>query len=335
MRRLRALREVPMRLEIRHLRTLAAIEETGSLSRAAKRLGMSQPALTGLLQRMERSLGGRLFVRSERGSVPTPLGAEVLDEARVVLRGMDAIHARVDRWSRRGGDTQPVRLGGFCGFLHVPLGQWLGEQPWVPDVALCEDVDPRASVHKVAIAAVDLAVVYRSPTDPQPLPPNVRARTVHPAEPVFVGMAHDHPLAGQRAVDLAALTRYPWVDEPPGATPWSRYIAQVCREADIDFTHVHTTMSVVTVLDLLRGSTATGPVLATSREHDHDVVIRAVRDMPLWWELRLVYRAETVIADHIDQIHAQVIDLYRGRRGCNPAFDEWWSTSGAELASAG
>ncbi len=59
-----------MNLELRHLKVVCAIAETGSVTKAASLLGLAQPALTAQLQRIERTLGGPLFERDRRGARP-------------------------------------------------------------------------------------------------------------------------------------------------------------------------------------------------------------------------------------------------------------------------
>src|SRR5688500_2764602 len=97
-----------MNLELRHLRVVCAIAETGSVTKAASQLGLAQPALTAQLQRIERSLGGPLFQRDRRGATPTALGELVLSRARVVLPAM------------RGLQEDAAQLAGH----HVALNQW-------------------------------------------------------------------------------------------------------------------------------------------------------------------------------------------------------------------
>jgi DNA-binding transcriptional LysR family regulator len=86
-----------MNLELRHLRVVCAIAETGSLTKAAAQLGLAQPALTAQLQRIERALGGPLFERDRRGARPTALGELVLVVPLVSSSVMDRL-AR--RWGR-------------------------------------------------------------------------------------------------------------------------------------------------------------------------------------------------------------------------------------------
>lgn len=72
-------------LELRHLRAVCAIAEEGSVTKAATRLGLTQPAMSAQLRTVELIIGGRLFERTTNGSVPTDLGRQVVDTARRVL----------------------------------------------------------------------------------------------------------------------------------------------------------------------------------------------------------------------------------------------------------
>src|SRR5512139_1896262 len=67
--------------EVRDLRMVRAIHEHGSLVRAARVLGIAQPALTRQLAALEARLRGPLFERSPRGVTTTDLGRAVLTDA--------------------------------------------------------------------------------------------------------------------------------------------------------------------------------------------------------------------------------------------------------------
>src|ERR1044071_1869399 len=95
--------------EIRHLRAICTIADAGSLTRAAMRLGISQPALTGLLQRFERSLGGQLFERDRTGVRPTALGERALQRARLVLAEIDSFAG--DLTLEAGSGPMLLRMG--------------------------------------------------------------------------------------------------------------------------------------------------------------------------------------------------------------------------------
>src|SRR5512132_2319022 len=109
-----------MNLELRHLKVVCAIAETGSVTKAASQLGLAQPALTAQLQRIERILGGPLFERDRRGARPTALGELVLARARVLLPAMQGLADEAARLAggeilaryRFGSVNSPI-LGGL------------------------------------------------------------------------------------------------------------------------------------------------------------------------------------------------------------------------------
>ncbi|WP_326948166.1 MULTISPECIES: LysR family transcriptional regulator [unclassified Amycolatopsis] len=321
-----------MELELRHLRALVAVADTRSLTRAARVLRVSQPALSGLLRRVERSVGGLLFVRSPTGCVPTPLGADVVAEARTVLAGVSALTERIGEQRAPAG---PLRVGGYCGFLHLAVSRWLRDQPWCHGVSVQEDQDEAVALARVAAGSLDLALVYLPPLPDAVVPDGVGSVVVHPREPVFVILAHDHPLARSRTVPFAGLAEHPWADDPPGTTRWSAYLQRVCRRHGVALDQPHRPQCLATLQDLVRAGMAVAPALATREDLPATIVVRAIEGAPLWQELRLCYRPGTPVAARIGEIHDAVVRVYAGRQGCSAAFDHWWRERGRELLPAG
>jgi molybdenum-dependent DNA-binding transcriptional regulator ModE len=91
-----------MRLEVRHLEVLLAIEEAGSISGAARRLGIDQPHVTRQLRRIEQRLGTEVFVRTTKGVKATATGLRVLGLARRALSAIDDL-------TSTEADHDPVR----------------------------------------------------------------------------------------------------------------------------------------------------------------------------------------------------------------------------------
>lgn len=67
------------------MRSLVSIAEAGSISKAARALGMSQPAISAQLRRIEDYVGGSIFQKTAHGSEVTELGKVVLIQARKIL----------------------------------------------------------------------------------------------------------------------------------------------------------------------------------------------------------------------------------------------------------
>ncbi|MEI4488659.1 LysR family transcriptional regulator [Frigidibacter sp. MR17.14] len=75
------------RLRLRQLSLAVALQDLGSLRKAAERLGVSQPAATKMLTEMEQSLGLPLFERNRRGLTPTIYGEVLIRQAHLLLSG--------------------------------------------------------------------------------------------------------------------------------------------------------------------------------------------------------------------------------------------------------
>lgn len=69
-------------MELRELRVFVAVAEEGGMSAAARRLHVSQSALSQTVTALERQLGVKLLVRSSSGVRTTEAGAMLLNEAR-------------------------------------------------------------------------------------------------------------------------------------------------------------------------------------------------------------------------------------------------------------
>ena len=82
-------------MDVPHLRTILHVAELGSLSNAADRLRIAQPALSRQVRLLEEELGIRLFDRHGRGMVVTEAGKEVLHHAQRIMQELDEIRAKV------------------------------------------------------------------------------------------------------------------------------------------------------------------------------------------------------------------------------------------------
>jgi DNA-binding transcriptional LysR family regulator len=91
------------------LSTFVEIYRCGSLSAAAERLGLTQPAVTGQLARLEEQLGEQLFVRSRKGVTPTAHAADLA--ARIGTR-LDELRAALEPTSAGAAHVGTVRIAG-------------------------------------------------------------------------------------------------------------------------------------------------------------------------------------------------------------------------------
>lgn len=96
-------------MELRELRTFEAVARYGNLTRAAQWLGLTQPAVSGQIQALEREVGLRLVERLPRGVVLTEAGQALLDYARRLMATEAEASAVMGEF--RGQQAALLRLG--------------------------------------------------------------------------------------------------------------------------------------------------------------------------------------------------------------------------------
>ena len=95
-------------MELRRLRTFVAVAELGTVSKAALRLRITQPALSRQIMDLQQELGLRLFDRLGRGLILTADGEQFLGHCRGVLAHIDALAERAEVLRR--GDTGVLKV---------------------------------------------------------------------------------------------------------------------------------------------------------------------------------------------------------------------------------
>ena len=102
----------PFDFNIRHLRAVAAIVETGSISAAARVVNLTQPAITQGIAKLERQIDLPLFERRPGGMVATPAALLLAPRVEAALRLMNSRHATAAQIS---AFLAVARCGGYAG----------------------------------------------------------------------------------------------------------------------------------------------------------------------------------------------------------------------------
>ncbi|WP_392672480.1 LysR family transcriptional regulator [Streptomyces sp. LN785] len=314
-----------MDLEVRHLRALCAIADTGSLHQAARRLGVSQPSLTTQLRRIENSLGAELFRRERTGCRPTPLGRSVLSRARPLVDGMTALvaEAKAEADAVRA-DGPRLRIG--CTASRV-IGAWLRRlRIRMPDtdISLRVDVSAHALLRTVEAGRLDVAFVHEVEGCPLAVPEGLEQRVLIDREPQFISMARDHPAAARPVVDLVDLAADRWMVDPTVDGEWDG-LRRVFGAAGLAPTVLHG--DYLTAASLVVLGEAVAPCQPTSGPRD-DMAIRPLRDDPLAVRLLLVSRPG---AD-MDPAYEELRAAYREAAQRVAGYHQWLLRNRSPLA---
>lgn len=185
-------------MELAQLRYFLEIRARGSLTGAAKHLGISQPSLTVAMKRLEEELGTTLLLRGRSGVSLTTTGRALASDAEELLAIVARAEARISGLEDR-------EIGRFVIGCHEPLGAYFlpsflrrlyAEHPGL-EPSLWNG--PSASVRDAVLSRdVDFGLVV----NPIPHPDLVLVKLFHDAVDFF-----STPASGGRSLSFGAATR--------------------------------------------------------------------------------------------------------------------------------
>lgn len=186
-------------MEFSQLRTLIHVAELGSLSKAADRLHIAQPALSRQVRLLEEELGVRLFDRHGRGMVVTDQGQDVLRHALRVMAELEEIRATV------ADEDAPLR-----GHVSIGMPPTVADILSEPLVSAFRETHPDATLRIVsAYSGYLLDWMHRGEIDASVLydPKSARTLRIQPllAEVLFLIGPPGAGLSQEVPVDFLAL----------------------------------------------------------------------------------------------------------------------------------
>ncbi|TPJ18861.1 LysR family transcriptional regulator [Mesorhizobium sp. B2-7-3] len=251
------LESISTRLKLRHFRLLIAIDDHGSLLKAADAVGISQPGATKALQEIEDAIGNALYVRTNRGLRPNELGHCATRYARLIYQ--DVTHLREEIGGILDGHGGRLAVGTIMGavpLLTDHLTQLLERQPAIR-VELVEDT----SAHLLDLldnGRLEMAIC-RTSVSPRP---DVYDDHRISDEQLAVVANVGHPLVSgpARLSDLADST---WIVYAANM-PMRRYLEQEFQNQGLRFpTSLIETTSAFSTLALLQRNPAFVALLST------------------------------------------------------------------------
>ncbi|WP_420405882.1 LysR family transcriptional regulator [Nisaea sp.] len=283
------------RLSLRHLLLLSAIEDNGSLKRAAETIGTSQPRASKALQEAEELTGQKLFHRSNRGVRATPAGECVIRNAKTILAQLGKLERELNGLS--AGTGTKLRIGTIMGavpFVTEIVQRHLRRYPRT-SVEILEDTSAEL-LRQLDRGALDLVIGRHSVS----AAPHVYDVVAFHDEVLKVVANPAHPLVGKKRVALSDLADLRWIVYT-AAMPMRLSLEQEFRHAGLPFPSVLLeTRSALTTMSLIQGdqnsvALLSGdvaeffagfgmacilPVHLISKSEPYEVITRRSQDMP-------------------------------------------------------
>jgi LysR family hydrogen peroxide-inducible transcriptional activator len=200
-----------MKVDPRQLAILLAVIREGSLSNAARALGMSQPGVSTAVAQLERSLNVRLLNRGRHGAVPTEAGLLVAHRAEAIEHLLAQTRREIELQSQ--GVAGPLVVGGTPGALMslVPGAVSVLQAEFASfELRIVESTDGQV-YSQLRKRKIDLAVVT---VGLDTTPDDIVEQAVT-QDPFQLVLARSHPLSSE-VVSLADLTELSWVLPLPG-----------------------------------------------------------------------------------------------------------------------
>lgn len=262
-------------MNLKQLPYFIAIAETGSLSAAARRTGVSQPAVSGYLHDLERELGIALFLRSGRRMTPTAAGNIYLEMAREVL-GLQA-RTRTQIQARHNPLKQRIRVGvsphrgaQALAAIYRPFNLRFPDTEILPMESYVGQ-----AYQMLTHSEMDLAFS----TAAEPLPQNNLHFLPLQKEELVLVLPTFHPLAAQASpdaaeapsIDLAQFRDTPFVLMTPDSTV-GQVSRQLFSQAGFSPVVVFQSKNVIMTNEMIRSGAGAGLIPAYYAKPDENVV---------------------------------------------------------------
>jgi DNA-binding transcriptional LysR family regulator len=201
-------------LKLRHLQLLVALDDFRHLGRAAEFLSLTQPAVSKSLAEIERMFELDLFVRSTRGTEPTPYGSTVVRFARSVRA--DFGRTRDEIAAVASGAAGRVSVGAMVvatpGLVAKAVAMLKARS--AQTTVLVEEGDLTRLLPRLRVGELDLFV---GRLEPGYAAPDLETKALYEESMCIVGRP-DHPLVGKRRPSWDDLAAVPWIVPPPWAS---------------------------------------------------------------------------------------------------------------------
>ena len=197
-------------MTLQQINYILTIADSGSMNKAAEKLGTSQPTLTSAVRELEKEIGTEIFLRTHKGAVPTAEGAEFLKSAGQLYRQYELVVEKyVDKEMKRkfGVSTQHYT---FAVNAFIETVKQFGTLEF--EFAIRE-TETLKVIEDVGSLKSELGILYISSFNQKPI-----NKLLEENELSFTGLIKcrayvyiwsGHPLANEESISLEQLEPYP------------------------------------------------------------------------------------------------------------------------------
>ncbi len=199
-------------MDLYQVRYFLTIAETGTFSRAAERLYLSQPSLSTGIKKLEQELGVALFERGGRRTVLTAAGRSFMEKAKVIMEQYQAALHELkgfnDQSTLRVGVLSTMRVEVLAGLVSTFQQQYPQVTVELHDGTL-EYLQGALEQGDIDVALTVLGL--RGVTEPS-IHIDPQTSTVLFRQALLLAVPHNHPFAHRSSIRLTDLSGQPFID---------------------------------------------------------------------------------------------------------------------------
>ncbi|WP_290699424.1 LysR family transcriptional regulator [Amphritea sp.] len=195
-----------MNFTLKQLRYFAKAGEFGSVTKAAEALHVSQPSISSAVLHLEEVSGLQLFIRHHaQGLTLTPAGRQFIIKTKQLLNDAEGLGRYADMLGEDIAGT--LRIVGFPTFTPMMLPSLMKKfiETYPKASIQCDESHQQDIIQSLVAGRHELALTY----DLQ-IPAEIDFEPIMEF-PVYAVLAHDHPLAQRKELDLKELAEYPMI----------------------------------------------------------------------------------------------------------------------------
>jgi DNA-binding transcriptional LysR family regulator len=290
-----------------HYRAFLAVLREGSLSGAARELGLAQPTLGRQIAELEQNLGAALFIRSPRGLLPTDTARDIAPHAETMAAAAGAI-----RRAASGG------MEDLAGNVRITASEIIGAEVLPPLLAGFRRAHPRVTIELALSNRVEDLLVGEADIAVRMARPSQQALVARHIGEIGLGLyAHRRYLTASPAPEsLADLTEGHALIGFDRETPFLRSVAAGLPVARADF--ALRTDNDLAALAAIRAGFGIGFIQHGIARRDADLIPVLPEEigftLDMWLALHEVLRASRRLRLMMDDLAAGLADYVAGSR---------------------
>ena len=257
-------------LDIRHLRYFLAVAEAGSFSRAADRLGISQPSVSQQMRDLEAGLRVPLFQRRGKRILLTPRGLIFQEHARALLHQVENL---LHELNGEPGELRGALRLGVIPVLNVPLvpqllGAFVADHPAIS--VTVEEISSTEIETALEEGRMDVGLGFLTRHSP-----NLRYERLCTDQFALI-VAQNHPWANRRVIDFPKLHQQRLL-QLPDSFVMRRMSDEICRKHQVRPHVIAEINAIETLLRSLGPSQAAALMPKIALRGRENLKLRAVR----------------------------------------------------------